>query len=245
MGGRLGTDLLANVSAVVLAGFVAYAFAEYAVGHDPIGCAYEAGSDEETSCLARRQFWLGAFGLIGLLLTVIYTGKAAKAASESARVAEQSLKITQRAFVSVEPLGLRDFDGPEGNRFVAHFSIRNSGHLPANELSWWVDVTVDSNNLRERFPVPKKGLRGSHVIAPNRSMTRGAAAKSNSLLMGNLMGRETFCYVWGRVQYKDGFGEDRFTNFCHRYNAQGVTLLKPVDIPADRGRQHDYGNEAT
>jgi hypothetical protein len=42
-----------------------------------------------------------------------------------------------------------------------------------------------------------------------------------------------------------GFGQRRFTSFCHRYNQQ---VLRKVDgghgIPKINGRFHEYGNDA-
>lgn len=56
---------------------------------------------------------------------------------------------------------------------------------------------------------------------------------------------ETYCYVWGVVRYKDGLGQERHTKFCHRYNAEGIAQAGAINVPAERGRQHEFGNEAT
>ena len=57
-----------------------------------------------------------------------------------------------------------------------------------------------------------------------------------------------FLYVWGRVEYDDGFGVSRLTNFCYRYNWENE---KPIPdgggrrhILAEDGRYHVYGNDA-
>ena len=49
----------------------------------------------------------------------------------------------------------------------------------------------------------------------------------------------------GRVTYLDGFGKERWTSFCHRYNTEareaatgGGTLIRKD------GRHHEYGNDA-
>jgi hypothetical protein len=54
-------------------------------------------------------------------------------------------------------------------------------------------------------------------------------------------------YVWGEVTYTDGFGEPRFTKFCHRYNNQAIipTSKCGLWIPPEDARYHDHGNEAT
>jgi hypothetical protein len=55
-----------------------------------------------------------------------------------------------------------------------------------------------------------------------------------------------YLYAWGRVTYVDGFGNERWTNFCHRYN----TEVKEAQIGGgnrirkEYGRHHEYGNDA-
>jgi hypothetical protein len=56
-----------------------------------------------------------------------------------------------------------------------------------------------------------------------------------------------FTYVWGEVTYTDGFGIERFTKFCHRYNHQAIVSHREGGawVPPEDARYHDYGNEAT
>jgi hypothetical protein len=53
-------------------------------------------------------------------------------------------------------------------------------------------------------------------------------------------------YVWGKVTYDDGFGNLRFTKFCHRYPVEGATgdTARGISIAADHGRYHEHGNDA-
>jgi hypothetical protein len=56
---------------------------------------------------------------------------------------------------------------------------------------------------------------------------------------------ENWLYVWGRVEYDDGFGSARFTQFCHRYNMSGAELgLVSEGIPIWNARYHVHGNDA-
>ena len=56
-----------------------------------------------------------------------------------------------------------------------------------------------------------------------------------------------FIYVWGQLRYDDGFGERRFTNYCHRYNRETLRQLKGSTqhgIPAIYARFHESCNDA-
>jgi len=52
--------------------------------------------------------------------------------------------------------------------------------------------------------------------------------------------------AWGRVTYVDGFGKERWTNFCHRYPTE-VKEAKSGGgylIRKKYGRHHEHGNDA-
>src|SRR5262245_23182657 len=55
-----------------------------------------------------------------------------------------------------------------------------------------------------------------------------------------------YVYAWGRVTYVDGFGNERWTNFCHRYDTEAKEAKTGGGyvIPKEHGRHHDYGNDA-
>jgi hypothetical protein len=67
-------------------------------------------------------------------------------------VADRSLKITQRAYIGVEPDGItrrrRENAPSDGPTDVSgHFFIKNVGQLPARELNWFVTITFDQDRL--------------------------------------------------------------------------------------------------
>jgi hypothetical protein len=53
-------------------------------------------------------------------------------------------------------------------------------------------------------------------------------------------GDERWLYIWGRVNYKDGFGGKRFTGFCHRYNLGG--MKDDCSLSGKISRYHESGN---
>jgi hypothetical protein len=85
-----------------------------------------------------------------------------------------------------------------------------------------------------------KDLRPAGVLPIGISVTTG------SYPIGVPQPWTKYLYAWGRVTYVDGFGNERWTNFCHRYN----TEVKEAQIGGgnrirkEYGRHHEYGNDA-
>ena len=60
-----------------------------------------------------------------------------------------------------------------------------------------------------------------------------------------LTGEHRFLYVWGRIKYTDGFDQERFTAFCHRYNwRRRKEANGRFRIARKYGRYHVRGNDA-
>ena len=55
-----------------------------------------AQAADEAACIARWQFWISLFGLGGLLGTVVYAAKSARAASQAARETARSVDVQTR-----------------------------------------------------------------------------------------------------------------------------------------------------
>lgn len=63
-------------------------------------------------------------------------------------------RILQRAYVSVEPLGIEAmFDGAH---LIGHVGIRNAGHLPARFVSWFIDMKYTTSGDEADFPLKKQ-----------------------------------------------------------------------------------------
>lgn len=223
---------------------------------------YTGGLFRATVALAIATFLLVA-ATFGLLLfayrqwgdvrdSLAIAKQSAKAAESSAETANIALRTTQRAYISVEPSGIRPFrrkreGAPVGapEPLLAHLSIRNVGHLPAREVSWSVHVHCDARNDWHEFTdnAHLRTFPGKMVITPGTEVRRGTKQFSNTMLTRPANAEGWYCYVWGRVHYKDGFDVQRSTDFCHRYNSDAVR--DGNEIPAEHARYHIYGNEGT
>jgi hypothetical protein len=173
-------------------------------------------------------------------------GKSAKAAEDSAATADKALRTTQRAYLSVEPLGI--MPSADRKHVISHIEIRNVGHLPAKNVSWRMNVTPSLDNTLSVFNVDESEARGSTVIFPETKATRGSEQTpiGEAPLPSKAEGKQGHIYVWGAVYYDNGLGEDCWTKFCHRYPR--AREMRPenggVSIDKEHARYHEYGNDA-
>jgi hypothetical protein len=68
------------------------------------------------------------------------------------RDTDRALRVTQRAYITVEPLGLHPISAKKLT--VGHFRIRNAGNLPARNLGWFVDYKIIDDPAFNSFPTP-------------------------------------------------------------------------------------------
>jgi hypothetical protein len=155
-------------------------------------------------------------------------------------------RILQRAYISAEPGGISPFlprdlaAVPTNKTYVGHVGFHNVGRLPARNARWYVDAEYSTNPDYE--PVRFGGLIGDgNVISPGEAMTQGSIEK-------DIPGRLGYFFTWGKIVYDDGFGIERETVFCHRYNLRRLERAKNSGffrIRARYGRHHDKYNNAT
>jgi hypothetical protein len=132
-----------------------------------------------------------------------------------ARVSRRQVKdarILQRAYLSVESEGVHSLRNKSG--YVAHIGIKNFGHLPARAVRWVIAHDFSRDGRRQEFPVDEPNPDEAIIIPPGGTAVQGSAPIE--YIPG---GDETyFLYIWGIITYDDGFGKNRKTRFCHRFN---------------------------
>jgi hypothetical protein len=143
-------------------------------------------------------------------------------------------EIIQRAYLSVEPGGIKEpYD--RADRVNGYVICRNRGHLPARKLSWHVRTDTVQQGA-ENFPVGEMSEpRG--VVSPGTEMIRQAGTFFTEKLENSL-------FVWGMVTYDDGFGNRRYTKFCHRYYTKPFYGAGTFALPPDAGQIYEDGNDA-
>lgn len=143
-------------------------------------------------------------------------------------------RLNNRAYIAVDPLGLSPWRGSEA-QILGLVSIANVGVLPARKLKWSLCIKMTNDGDATDFPSAEP-LRGDQVVVGRSTMTRGTRPAS--------VIDAKYCFVWGVVEYDDGYGGSRRTRFCHRYNCDRNDFRKSHLIPAHDARQHEAGNEA-
>jgi hypothetical protein len=183
-----------------------------------------------------------ALATIGLMIATIVLGIIT---ARGIRNQTLDTRILQRAYISAEPGGVspflpRDLAAPPTNQtFVGHAGFRNAGRLPARNVQWYMDAEYATNPNYE--PVRFGELTGKNVISPGEAMTQGSIERDIAERVG-------YFFVWGKIVYDDGFGEERETIFCHRYNCRRLergTNGGFFRIRSRYGRHHDKGNDAS
>jgi hypothetical protein len=142
-------------------------------------------------------------------------------------------EILERAYLSVDPGGT-EFYQDRRDRVVAKIIIRNVGHLPARNVRFCGEAGSQGGQADD-FPI-KELFPGKIILAPGAVSMRRVAT-----IFDRQVGNST--YVWGIVTYDDGFGNSRFTRFCHRYPTK-ASIQQAVELLGEAAQVHEYGNDA-
>jgi hypothetical protein len=191
------------------------------------------------------------FGFITVLSTVVVACFTVVLARVGRRQI-QDTRILQRAYIAVEPHGIHEM--LEGDRVIGHIKIVNAGNLPARNLGWFIGVKFSGDGAEQKFPLGNR--KGNIVIAPRAYSVRGSGSYVSPEALRKAAGGWNadptteivqHLYVWGVIQYSDGFNNIRITEFCHRYNwkMRGRGDVGPYEISPEYARHHEYGNDAT
>jgi len=167
---------------------------------------------------------------------------------DARRDTDRFLRITQRAYLAVEPLGIVPMRGGRRPTSVAQIGIENVGLLPAREVRWQIRIAFDTDDQRPATGLDLRPVRleGNHLIVPGATMGQMSDIFSFPEAMIEEL-KSYVLYVYGVVTYHDGFQPDRSTHFCHRYECR---YLEPergsgtMGIPARYALYHRFGNRA-
>ena len=143
-------------------------------------------------------------------------------------------RIVERAYISAKPAGIEPSHVDRGDRVHALVTLHNSGHLPARNVSWSINIGTFEGTEPPKVTV----RRMNNVLAPGSEIQI-----SSKIMLSNRTPNNTF--VWGTVIYDDGFGIRRYTRFCHYYRTKGyVGSETAYEIPASDARSWSAGNDA-
>lgn len=175
------------------------------------------------------DWWL--ISVTGLL--VIATGVLAWYTRRLVRGAEDTARRQLRAYICLEE-GRIEPHGNEGYCDVI-FTLKNSGQTPAyNVETWQITRIVDLAEPPYVIRTPDKW----GMVGPGAGI--GCKLLHNPLTpadRSDIKLEKKTVIVWGQVTYKDAFGQERYTNFCHILGSEtqhGWRLM-----PAKQGNDAD------
>jgi hypothetical protein len=147
-------------------------------------------------------------------------------------------RVLQRAYVSALPGGISTT--MSHGQLLAHVKFKNVGHLPATQVKSLLKFIPSHDGDWSPPRVDDKDLRPAGVLPVGISVTTGSHG------IGVPQPWPKYLYAWGRLTYVDGFGNDRWTNFCHRYNTEvrETQTGGHIRIAEEYGRHREYGNDA-
>lgn len=201
-----------------------------------------ASAAKEAADTAYLQYVVSIGGLLGLILTVFYTARAAQGARRAAEVAERSLGVVERAYLSVEPLGIKQRKA--GRPWFGYVGVRNTGHLPAQRMDWFICVRPFIAD-KDWKPPGYDGMRKGNHVVPSGSLLRFGSPRFEVKLREK---GDYWLYIWGEVRYCDGLDSNtrKFTKFCHRYHLEAMVRDGKGGrfVPVEEARDHIHGNDA-
>jgi hypothetical protein len=188
-----------------------------------------------------------AFTIVLALSTIalwLSTRELWRVTDETLKHSEDTSRKQLRAYVSVEPDGVGDYNPPD--RIIARVRFCNTGSVFARSVATSICCELSEDGEREAFDDGK--ISGNNVIAPRAQILRSAdeAISKCKIELGRRAaknaGKQLYLYVWGIVQYHDGFTGGRWTRYCHRYNFSALDEGE-YDIPQKNYRYHHKGNQ--
>jgi hypothetical protein len=147
-------------------------------------------------------------------------------------------RILQRAYIRAVPKGV---DTMTAGGFVGHVSFENEGRLPATNFKWIIkELTIESDTWKPPKLNDNDLLEYSSIVP-----VAGIFRRWTPISPGNPV-EDKYWFVWGRVRYLDGFGKERFVDFCHSYPIARREIISGGHyiIRDEFARYHDYGNDA-
>lgn len=82
---------------------------------------------------------------------------------------------------------------------IGHVHIKNVGHLPARNMTWFIEVTLAADGDLNEFPIAEDRFRKPIVIFPGTEAARGSASIT--------LKPEGFIYVWAKCDMTMALGD--------------------------------------
>ena len=127
--------------------------------------------------------------------------------------------------------------------------FKNVGRLPATDF---VSVVKKIEVRNDQWNTPHltnadlpSGTTG--VIPTGAEVPQGSEGITVEEVNNASVAGDKYLYVWGRAKFMDGFDNERYVNFCHRYplaTKKAEATGPGFSISAKFARYHQSGNRA-
>jgi hypothetical protein len=128
--------------------------------------------------------------------------------------------------------------------------MKNFGKTPAYDVRWWIHVWIAEYPLREKLPEPPSTFQTAVSIFapggdPHIMVTRHDPPIPEDM-MSHVGTEKGTIFVYGKVIYKDAFGNNRFTNYRLTYGGSEPVHPRqnPLGFKVDLLKTDREGNEA-
>jgi hypothetical protein len=145
----------------------------------------------------------------------------AQAAKDSADATKKAVELSDktaerqlRAYVGVFSSAVEEQTSSEGKLAIAaRVEIRNAGQTPAYNLRSWIAIeATEPPTIPFHFP-PNLEERPTGMLPPGTNTNLDISFATTAEVIQSLHDNRRSLYVWGRVEYRDAFGHDRYLVF--------------------------------
>jgi hypothetical protein len=159
-------------------------------------------------------------------------GRAADAAVDQARIADDTAKRELRAYLCLQPVRMDEIlPGTQPVRIV--FPLENTGATPANRfiIHWAWQVTAEEptceffSNTLAQYPLTENR---DHSIGPRQLKDIPNTISLSSPWREQVLNGQSKLYVLGQIRYVDVFGSERVTEFFYCYTTDLPNRLGQV-----------------
>jgi hypothetical protein len=135
------------------------------------------------------------------------------AMTESNLINRVSGERQARAYLDIFVAAIEPQHSDAGDAIGARVTMRNSGPTPAYEERSWIAIQVAAPNAIPFVFPPNLNDRPKSIIGPNTDFDLDIGFQTTPEIIQSVRNGQTRIFVWGRVEYRDAFGHDRFFIF--------------------------------
>jgi hypothetical protein len=204
-----------------------------------------AEATAQQACVAELQFWVGGwisvFGLAGLLGTIVYAAKSARAAGDAAKEMAREVEVQIRAegpFLFVEEIVTTD-NAPS----TITVRVRNAGKSPAILIEWTLDCQTHLDTLPAGEPTYGRPKPLADINLTSEGLPRPLWWYFFGEKLEPTFDNDAPAVLWGYILYKDIFGRRRKRGFGFRtaYNRlMGALANESGQLLWDSSGGEDY-----